>query len=157
MPKVVTHGTSAEILLVSQALSESRVPLEPLLTHDYSITFYTPDQFREKGWTLPDGSVALGHVAGPNALGMNSAYAKRRPKKAKHVVRHEVFHAIQGGKLTAAKKAAILPGLRKRDGTTPPRWAGVYQDRPSEIVADGLAAWIRSALRAHAEPSMVTS
>lgn len=157
MSNVIARGTAEQVALVKQALTEStRLDLQSLLPADYYVEFHTPAQFLRAGYIIPGtggskpkteanpkgGLPALGYVVGKNTLWINSDYAARRPARARHVIRHEVLHPIIASRTTPARKAAWLPLLRQNDGDPVPDWDEPYWNRPSEILADGLAAYV---------------
>lgn len=144
MAAVIAKGTPAQIAQVKMALSESvKVDLESLLATDYTVEFHTPAEFKAREFFIPGTQeAALGHVVGKNRLWINSLYAQRRPARARHVIRHEVLHPIITSRTTPARKAAWLPLMRQNDGDPVPDWSEPYWNRPSEILADGLAAYV---------------
>lgn len=150
---VVAFGTDDQIRLVRQALDEAALgvdlpkPLAELLPRVMTVSFHSPREMVEKGAIIPgskterhpDGVAAEGYVYDYNDLWINSSIANNRPRRARHIIRHELWHPIIRG-LSSVKKADLRQLMWRENGTHPQRWvASTYQMQPAECLADSLA------------------
>lgn len=151
--RVIGRGSDAEIAQIRLALVEATQglplprPFEECLTRDYIIEFHTPAEFKVRKFFVPGTKrAAYGYVVSANVLWVNSEEARQDPALGRHIIRHEIAHALWAAYLNFGKKVLLLPLMRFRDGTRPTKWQGVardghsvYENRPSEIIADKLA------------------
>lgn len=135
---IVAKGSDAFCALVGLALDECDQPIENLPLRTYTIEEHTPAEFRDAGYVITaTGDTAEGYVASRDTLWLNSRVVANKPRRARHIVRHEVAHVIP---LTAAKRQALMGLMVNANLEHPTDWrAGSYLDRPSESFADTFA------------------
>lgn len=151
--QVVARGTAADIALVRKALDEcvnvTSPPAEDRLKKDFVIEVHSPAEFVAAGAIIP-GSKDAKHPKGVAAEGysapgqlpsgdlwINRKIVSRKPKRARHIVRHEISHNFP---LTDEKRAEFMAKMRSKDGKRPTKWrGGLYEARPNECYADTMA------------------
>lgn len=138
--KVTANGSDDFIALVRLALDEAKlspVPLETAIARNYTIEQHSNAEFRAAGYILPNDITAEGHVVGGDKLWVNGRIVNRKPKRARHIVRHELAHVLP---LTAQKKTDVMALMAREDGTHPTTWkGGGYLGRANECYADTMA------------------
>jgi hypothetical protein len=138
--RITAKGTTEQVALVRQALDEatkSPVPLETAVPRPYTIEFHSVEEFRARGYVFADGVVNEGRVVDRDTLWINARVARRQPRKARHIVRHEIAHVLP---LTSVKKAELMLLMDKANGSHPTNWRPtIYVNRPSECYADTFA------------------
>lgn len=145
---VIARGDATFIALVKDALDECKnlpEPLQDIIAADYVIESKSPLEMVNSGAIIPGsknahwpkGKPAEGHVMAHNVLYVNEKIARTKPARARHIVRHELFHVVL---LTDAKRAELMALMLDEAGKHPTNWrGGAYQGRPSECYADTMA------------------
>jgi len=139
--KVTARGSDAFVKLVRLALNEcvnvNNPKLEDRLPTGYTIEEHTPEQFKQRGFVFDDGTVNEGRVASAGLLWVNSRIVRGKPRRARHIVRHEISHILP---LSEAKKHELMALMWKKNGTHPRRWSSkLYEAQPEECHADTMA------------------
>jgi hypothetical protein len=144
--KVTAVGPDDFLALVQQALAEAKQglhlpkPYEDLLTRQYTIEEHTKAEFTTKNYYASAGALAEGIVVSNDELWVRADVVRNKPGRAKHIIRHEIAHAIAAVYLTAPKKQELLTIMENKNGQHPTAWkGGKYWNRPPECYADTLA------------------
>lgn len=144
--KVTAIGSDDFLALVQQALAEAKQglhlpkPYEELLTREYTIEEHTKAEFTTAKYYASAGQLAEGIVVSDSRLWVRADIIRNKPARAKHIIRHEIAHAIADIYLTQPKKLELLTIMEDKNGQHPTAWkGGKYWHRPPECYADTLA------------------
>lgn len=136
--RIIARGSDAFVALVKQALDDCSVQrIEDLPRRDFFIEEHSPAEFRAAGYIIKaTGDTAEGHVV-PGGLWLNSRTVKNYPRRARHIVRHEIGHVVP---LSLLKRTALMALMTDASGRPPTDWKqGGYLDKPYECFADSFA------------------
>lgn len=137
--KIIARGSDAFVALVGLALDECvNQDIRNLPARDFTIEEHTPAEFRAAGYIIKaTGDTAEGHVVGGHKLWINSRTVAGRPKRARHIVRHEIGHVVP---LTDSKRTGLMSLMLTATDAHPTVWAGGgYLSKPYECFADTFA------------------
>ena len=133
--RITIEGDAGQILFAQRVYSQQvqSAHIQDMLDEPYRISFHTNAEFRAKGFFLPSGRTAWGHVVGRHNLWINSG----KPKGAqRYALEHEPFHPYVSAHMTPDKRKRIMPLVVKVPDATK------YQNRLSEILCDcGVELW----------------
>lgn len=155
--KLTIVGSADEIKNTKLAFTEGTpagplpAPIPMVLVTKLRIQYFTAKEMTDNGWVVPGtkspqfpkGRASWGQRVNGKLLAINSTLSADRPRKARHVIRHEVGHDVDGDFLAVApiKRQEIMATcmVDTTTGKPPVKWNPAKYEDASEGFADGFA------------------